>query len=129
MYADDSFFTLSGAGQVGLVLLSSLFAVVMLLLARALVRLPVALRLIGWLALLVAFISISPQGYYLYYRVIIDGLPAQWVLQPPLDAPELLRYLTFTGRTTLSAHSVGLLGWAMLAVAFLPTRHRTTTKS
>ena len=63
------------------------------------------------------FVWLSPQVYYQYYRLIFDGLPVQWVVGRP-ELGEAMRLLTFTGPANLSAHGQGVLGWAMLCVAF-----------
>ena len=118
MYEGDSFFTLSIGGQAGLAALSTVFAAVMVGLTWALARgSPIWLRVVIWAVLFTAFIWLSPQGYYTYYRLIIDGLPAQWVIGDLPRPGEVLAFLTFTGRANLSAHSTGVLGWLMLAAA------------
>jgi hypothetical protein len=118
MYRDDSFFTLSGGAQIGLALVSFLLVWVALQLVFSLTRgRPLWLRFILAALLFVAFVWLSPQVYYAYYRALIEGLPAQWVISAPNWDP--LHYLSFTGPRNLSAHGQGLLGWAMLALAVL----------
>lgn len=126
MYAGDSFFTLGPGGQTGLVILSLVMASISLGLTRLLTfHRNSVLRPFIWAVVYISFIWLSPQGYYTYYRLIIDGLPAQAVIRAPPRPGDLLAYLTFTGDATLSAHATGVLGWLMLAVAFLPGRRPT----
>lgn len=123
MYDGDSFFTLGVAGQIGLVFVSLAMAVVSLGVTRLMTfHRPLILRPFIWAVLFISFIWLSPQGYYTYYRLIFDGLPAQSVIKAPPRPEELLSFLTFSGDATLSAHSVGVLGWLMLGVALLPRR-------
>ncbi|MEM8658818.1 MAG: hypothetical protein AAGF22_12060, partial [Pseudomonadota bacterium] len=58
----------------------------------------------------------SPQIYYEYYRLVLDGLPAQWVIRLP-DPAWLLRLVTFQDRATLSDHGKGLLFWLLVLFA------------
>jgi len=122
-YEGDSFFTLSMAGQVGLlvlsVTLSLLWLVAVWVLARG--RAPIW-RLLLAVALFVSFVWASPQIYYQYYRLIIDGLPAQWVIGAPPNLGDLSQLLTFTAAPNLSHHAQGALGWSMLALAALRRR-------
>lgn len=119
MYQGDSFFTLTGWGQVGLAFLSVVLAVGMLSLclwlAKGRARVVIALVLF-WL-----FVWLSPQVYYAYYRIIIEGLPQQWVIGWP-RCGEAFGYLTFTGPGTLSAHGQGLLGWLMILLALFRSK-------
>jgi hypothetical protein len=125
MYDSDSFYTLTVWGQIGLVFVSVLFAILALGLTRMLVRYrPVIIRIPIWAVAFITFVWASPQGYYTYYRLIFDDLPAQSVIGPPPPPQELLALLTFSGPVTLSAHSVGVLGWFMLAVALWPQRRK-----
>ena len=127
MYEGDSFFTLGVAGQIGLLIVSLLMAAAALGVTRLMTfHRPLILRPFIWAVLFISFIWLSPQGYYTYYRLIFDGLPAQSVIQAPPRPEELLAFLTFTGDATLSAHSVGVLGWLMLVVAMLPRRKRAS---
>lgn len=128
VYAQDSFFTLTLTGQVGLAALSGLLAALWLWLTRRLARHQRRLvRLTVALALFWAFLWLSPQIYYTYYRLIIDGLPNQIVIGLPPGPGQMLRTLLFLQAPTLSSHSAGLLGWAMLAVAaIMPQRSELT---
>ena len=125
MYDGDSFYTLTFWGQIGLVCVSLLFAALALIMTRVMTwAKPIYLRVPIWVVLFITFVWASPQGYYTYYRMIFDGLPAQSVLGPLPPPQELIGLLTFTQEGSLAAHSVGLLGWAMLAVALWPQRRK-----
>ncbi|MEJ6393713.1 hypothetical protein V8J82_10625 [Gymnodinialimonas sp. 2305UL16-5] len=130
MYQSDSFFTLSGAGQIGLVAVSIAFALIVAGIVRFLARgRPWALRIAIWAALFFVFVWLSPQGYYAYYRLIFDDLPRQWVIQAPPRPAELAALLTFSVRASLSFHSQGVLGWALLLVALWPYRRKMPQRS
>jgi len=118
MYDGDSFFTLSDAGQTGLVILSGGLAVGMLALTWALARrrrLPV--RLLIWATLFAGFEWLAPQVYYIYYLTIIDGLPMQWVVGAFPDLREAAMTALFQSGASISAHSRGGLGLLMLGAA------------
>ena len=126
MYRQDSFFDLSQLGQIGLLCISTGLFFAMLLLARTLLRKrPVWLRIGGALFLFWLFVWASPQIYYQYYRLLIEGLPQQWVIWPPAQPTEALKLLFFQGPHNLSAHSQGLLGWCLLLTPFLTFPRRT----
>ncbi|WP_415921462.1 hypothetical protein [Tateyamaria sp. SN6-1] len=123
MYDGDSFFTLGVAGQIGLAIVSLGMAAATLGITRLMTfHRPWILRPFIWAVLFISFIWLSPQGYYTFYRLIFDDLPAQSVIKAPPRPEELVAFMTFTGDATLSAHSVGVLGWLMLVVAHLPRR-------
>ncbi|WP_299726302.1 hypothetical protein [uncultured Tateyamaria sp.] len=123
MYDGDSFFTLTLWGRIGLVALTAVFSLAALGITRVMTYFrPYILRVPIWFVLFITFVWASPQGYYTYYRLIFDGLPAQSVLGPMPPPDQILALLTFRAAPTLSAHGVGLLGWAMLIVALLPRR-------
>ncbi|WP_299043693.1 hypothetical protein [uncultured Tateyamaria sp.] len=125
MYNGDSFYTLTMWGQIGLACVSLLFAALALGFTRLLVlRRPLIMRVPVWIVAFITFVWASPQGYYTYYRMIFDGLPAQSVIKAPPPPQELVALLTFTGPATLSAHSTGVLGWLMFAVAIWPQRRK-----
>ena len=123
MYEGDSFFTLTLWGQIGLFAVSVTFALAALGITRMMTCYrPYILRVPIWVVLFITFVWASPQGYYTYYRLIFDGLPAQSVLGPLPPPEQIIALLTFRHSVTLSAPSTGLLGWAMLIVALLPRR-------
>ena len=125
MYSDDPFFTLSGPGQIGLVLLSLvLFVVVVYAMVRVGRLVPhsvaVLLAIVGFWA----FEWLSPQIYYFYFLTQFDGLPVQNVIQSPPSLAELFRIITFQYEFTLSAHGRALLGWALIIAALLTGKSR-----
>lgn len=123
MYHQDSFFDLSGWGRVGLVLLSLALLMLMVLFARYFLRnSPLWARFAGALVFFWLFVWLSPQIYYMYYRMIIPDLPLQWVIWPPRDLLKPLEMLLFIHQNTLSAHGQGILGWAVVLTAVLPAR-------
>lgn len=110
-YTGDSFFTLTMGERVGLILVTLLLSAAMLAVGRW-------LRGVIWaVALIWAFIWLSPQAYYLYYQWIFEGLPWQIVVKTPPSPLDLLRFLTFQAGDTLSAHGQGLLGWLLIGSA------------
>lgn len=123
MYNEDSFHTLSPAGQIGLLIVSLGFALGLVWVIRRLSRGRGRLvRFEIWSVVFYLFIWLSPQGYYAYYRMMFDGLPLQWVVGWPTSIWDAIGILTFTGPGTLSAHSLGALGWFALLVALWPQR-------
>lgn len=124
MYKHDSFFDLTSWGQVGLACISLTLFLMMLFLAHNLLwRVPILVRVLGALVLFYVFVWVSPQVYYLYYRMVIPDLPLQWVIWPPPEPTKALRMLVFQWRDNLSAHGQGLLGWGML-VTIWPRKWR-----
>ena len=123
-YAGDSFFTLTQGGQAGLVLLSAVLCVLMLWVTRHMTSgRPWWARLLFAVLAFMVFVWLSPQIYYTYYGFLFDDLPGQWVIKSkPSDAPWIAQLL-FSGHPTLANHGLGLLGWAMIAVALLPKRN------
>lgn len=118
LYAEDSFFTLSVSGRIGLVILSVLLAALILWLAwRWSAGKHILARAAIGLGLFIGFEWLSPQIYYAYYLVIFDGLPVQWVIGWPPGPASLVRLLSFTENANLSFHSRGVLGWALVLVA------------
>lgn len=125
MYDGDSFHTLTMWGQIGLAFVSLFLAAIALGFTWLLVqRRPLIIRVPVWIVAFITFVWASPQGYYTYYRMIFDGLPAQSVIKAPPPPQEILALLTFTGPFTMSAHSAGILGWLMFVVAVWPQRRK-----
>ena len=122
MYAQDSFFTLSVLGQIGLAVLSLCLAVGVLWAVVAFpggrARRAVFAAILFWL-----FVWLSPQIFYSYYRMIIPGLPVQSVIQYPPTPSHTLRLISFGGDTSLSAHSQGLLFWFAVFAALRKKKH------
>ena len=117
MYESDSFFTLTPLGQAGLLVLSlALFFATLYGAWRLASGKSLLLRLLIGMALFFVFTWASPQVYYQYYRMIIEGLPQQLVIKAPPSALEILKLLTFQAEANLSAHSKGALGWALMVL-------------
>lgn len=126
MFEQDSFFTLSGVGQLGLALLSCVFFLILLALNRKLARRrPLAVRIAVAALVFWAFVWLSPQVYYTYYLMIFDGLPVQVVIHQPPRLRTLAEILTFTHSHSLSSLGQTLLGWVLLISAFLPSPQRS----
>ena len=119
MYSGDSFFTLSPWGQVGLALLSGVLTIAMVWLTWRLARCRrLAWRLCLWSIGFVGFIWLSPQIYYFYYWVLIDGLPMQVVIAPLPEIERLLDVLLLR-KHTLSIHGQAALCLLMLLAALV----------
>ncbi len=121
-YGEDSFFTLGAGGRVGVVAISLiLFALCGCVVWFAGAGLGRVWRVLIALAVFWGFVWLSPQAYYMFYLMIFDGLPLQWVARlPGFDL--VARLLTFTDRATLSDHGKGVLGWVLIALALLRRR-------
>jgi hypothetical protein len=123
LYTQDSFFTLTYPGQVGLVMLSLSQAACFLWFAISIgKRTSRPGRILISIGLFALFVWLTPQVYYAYYSLVLKGLPLQWVLKSPPTPTDLGRLLTFTGSPNLSAHSKGALGWLLLIIPQLVTR-------
>ncbi|HUS54384.1 MAG TPA: hypothetical protein VMY41_10320 [Thermohalobaculum sp.] len=121
MYHEDSLFTLGVAEMAGLLALTAVMTLCLLKLARrAFRRGDIWRRLLWAVGLFWAFLWLSPQVYYLFYQLIVSGLPVQFVIDWPPGAETVLRRLTFTGPATLAAHGHGVLGWALVVMAVRP---------
>ncbi|MGR3503331.1 hypothetical protein [Pseudaestuariivita sp.] len=122
-YAEDSFFTLSLQGQVGLVLVAAVLAgLAVLIVWRGAARWPRVLSVALALIVFTLFVWLSPQVYYQYFRLIFDGLPQQVVVKAWPDVGHVWRLLTFAERPSLSHHGQGLLGWVLVLIAVLRRR-------
>ena len=117
MYRDDSFFTLGLLEAAGLLVVTALLALGVLALARRLRRAGPGRRLVAAAGLFWLFLWLSPQVYYAYYQLILDGLPVQIVIGWPPGAETVLRRLAFAGPATLAAHGQGVLGWVLVVGA------------
>ncbi|MEP1768225.1 MAG: hypothetical protein ABJJ53_16495 [Sulfitobacter sp.] len=122
MYQQDSFFDLTPWGQVGLAFISlTLFTLMVVVAHRLLWRAPFGVRVLGAFILFYVYVWVSPQVYYMYYRMVIPDLPLQWVIWPPPEPARALKMLMFQWRENLSAHGQGLLGWGILIAPWLKT--------
>lgn len=121
-YGEDSFFTLGWGGRIGVLAISVGLAGLCLWASYVFIaRLDRVWRVLVALAGFWAFVWLSPQVYYMFYLVIFDGLPLQWVGKVPSPA-RILGLMTFSDRPALSEHGQGALGWAMVAAALLRRR-------
>lgn len=121
MYDGDSFFTLDPAARTGLLTLSAVLAAFAIWGAWRIAGPPsrrVALAVAAWWA----FLWLSPQAYYQFYRAVIPDLPRQVVIGRPPGPSGLLRRLAFVEERSLSRHGQGLLGWAMIGAALASRR-------
>lgn len=123
MYAGNSFYSLSAAGQGGLVVVSTLLALAAVACVLALFRVSksLGLRMIAALSVFWVFLWLSPQIYYFYYQIILDDLPWQFVIGGPPNPTALIKLLLFSGPTTLADHAKGVLGWTLFILGPLAT--------
>ncbi|KNG94154.1 hypothetical protein [Pseudaestuariivita atlantica] len=127
IYEQDTFFHLTGLGQLGLVFVSLVLAGVTFSLALKLMRGGSLWVRVGVaLVVYVAFVWLSPQVYYQYFRILIEGLPSQIVLDPYPDIEAALRRLVFLDTPTISHHAQGFLGWGLIALAVGGRRRETS---
>ncbi len=126
MYREDSFFTLTIGGQIGLVALSLVLAVVFIYICWRTTRGKAAwLRLAIALFLFMLFIWLMPQVYYTYY-IFLLGVPWQVVIQPPPTPRDLIRILFFAENTNLSFHAQAVIGWVLIILGlFRPQLSKT----
>lgn len=117
MYSGDTFFHLTVPGQIGLALLSLVLACATLwCFAKVSSRFGPVVKLLLAIVFLWLFVWLSPQIYYLYYWMIFGYLPMQIVIQNPPGPSELFNIITFTGASSLSQHSKGVLFWLMVVI-------------
>lgn len=128
MYAEDTFFHLTPAARVGLVILSAALSAVSLLIHWRFCRyfksrlLRIFLALVGF----VLFVWLSPQVYYAYFRAVLDGLPPQIVVSSTPNMRLAIEHLTFRSEATISHHGQASLGWTLICVSLLsPTSRKT----
>lgn len=68
-------------------------------------------------SLFAVFYSVAPQLYYEYYRIIIPGLPDQWVVQSRFDPSRLITALSLPSTGRLAELAAGLVFWTVLIVS------------
>jgi len=123
-YPDDYLFNLTKVQIAGLILITSIMA---LLLFIACIK--SSYLLCKWvykyqsrwltvlscicLALLICAIALAivPQLHYFYYRMIIPDLPAQWVPVGDLSWDTLLRYFLLRADDNTTVHAKGITVW------------------
>jgi hypothetical protein len=117
MYSEDSFFTLSIPGQLGLVGLScGLAAITLFACWRMTKKHPPITRIFIGIVAFYAFVWLAPQIFYTYY-VFLLSVPWQNVIQTPPSPLSIIKVLSFSDNANLSYHSRGLLGWLTLIIA------------
>lgn len=126
MYREDSFFTLTTGGQIGLVALSLVSAAMFLYICWRTTRGKfIWLRLAIAVFLFMSFIWLMPQVYYTYY-VFLLGVPWQVIIQPPPTPVNLARILLFAENANLSFHAQAVIGWALIMLGlFRPKLDKT----
>lgn len=123
MYDGDTFFSLTMAGRFGLAFLAvGLAALTAAVFIKATSNMSWPVRLLLAPVFLWIFVWLSPQAFYLYYMALFDDLPLHNVVQSPPRPSEIMHLLSFTGKTDLSHHATGLLGWGLIVLAFLGER-------
>jgi hypothetical protein len=129
MYDGDSFFSLTMAARIGLLLLSfGLAALTAVAFIKITCRMAWPVRLLLAPGFLWIFVWLSPQVFYLYYMMLFDHLPLHNVVQPPPRPSQIMRLLSFAGKASLSHHAAGLLGWGLIVLAFLGERAVPSTR-
>ena len=114
MYEGDTFFHLTTQGRIGLIVLSiALSALMVWSYWKISSRFTLVVKLLLAFLFLWAFVWLSPQVYYQYYLLLIEGLPAQIVIQKPPSPATVLELASFTAQTSLSNHGKGILFWTL----------------
>lgn len=125
-YPSDSFWTLGWAGRAGVVAISgvgiaALFAVLTVK-TRVILRVKQQATNTAWvlidlalgLALFAVIYSVSPQVFYAFYRLIIPGLPQQWVIDGAFDVTRLAAIARIGAEGSLSDDLAGVTLWAIV---------------
>lgn len=143
LYEGDSLFTLAPAQIAGVLVISLVLILAFFWLATALlvpvfsrfggspagrlILVPLALALVWFLFALAH--TASPQIYYTYYRAILDGLPAQWVIKDWIDTEAVMMAARLPADGSLSIHLTGLVFWGVpvlvLTLAAMRSRPRS----
>jgi len=123
-YPNDYLFNLSTGQIVGLTLISGVLAILLflacvtastMLCQRLRHNAPRWLIILSCtvLALLLCALALAlvPQIHYLYYRLILPGLPAQWVPLGNLSLTRLTQYLLLPADSTTTVHANGATVW------------------
>lgn len=129
-YEGDSLFTLEPFEIAGVLAISTALILTFFWLSTALLvpvysrlggspagrvmLIPPALALV-WLLFALAHTA-SPQIYYTYYRAILDGLPAQWVIKGWIDFEAVMTAARLPADGSLSIHLTGLVFWSVLVL-------------
>ena len=67
-------------------------------------------------SLIAGAVWLSPQIYYSYYRLVLPGLPPQWVLSGWAAIETLLRQVRLSPDANLADQLVGLTFWSLLVM-------------
>ena len=131
-YTDDYLFNLEMLEIVGLVAMASMFAILLFLACTLLsYELTRCFRkhLSRWItivfcvavALLLCALALAvvPQMFYQYFRLIIPGLPLQWVPFGDLSLSTLQKYVLLSADCTTSEHATGVCVWISVCAAAL----------
>ncbi len=131
-YPGDSLFTLSVRQRVGLILITSTLALLLFIACVVMIYTVcqyfnkhvarwVTILCCTFLALLFCAIAIAlvPQLHYLYYRMIIPGLPAQIVPIGDLSLSKLWQYLVLPADANTSIHAKGVAVWVCVLASVL----------
>ena len=121
MYENDSFFTLTAFGRIGLVCLSAAMAIATVWLFLWISRgFSIPVRVMTAIVFLWLFTWLSPQIYYFYYMLLFDFLEFKIIPQLPPGPIEIFQLLTFTEDFNFSKHGKGVLGWILIFLAVKP---------
>ncbi|MEL6642198.1 MAG: hypothetical protein AAFP98_12975 [Pseudomonadota bacterium] len=125
-YPGDSFWTLGWGGRVGVLAISTIgITLIFLFLAwktRIILRMTRQATGMAWMIIDVVLglmffavvFSASPQVFYSFYRLIIPGLPQQWVIDGPINIERLGQIVTLAIDGHLADHLAGLAFWAIV---------------
>ena len=130
-YPGDSIHTLTPAGRLGLVVLSSLLVLLLLKLSRykshwlqqmlhvrpGVLASGLILDLLLTALLFAIALTVVPQLYYSYYHLLFD-LPRQWVIKP-VSLSRFGHLFRVSPESNLATHAVGLVGWWLLITVTL----------
>jgi len=133
----DSFVTLSLLTQIGLATVTIALVLILLMfnavvtrklqhrISNPVIALPV--NLICAFCLFVVFWGVSPQVFYLYYQLLFDSLPWQWVIRDwfPLKQTVLLLFPSYIHNTSSLAAGIALvvqLAQVIFIYRFQPAR-------
>ena len=119
MYAEDSLFTLSLPGQLGVVAIALLLSGSLIWVAWRFAPRAIWTSALMGLGLFWIYTWLSPQVFYQYFHLLFEDLPRQWVIWPPPGPDKIFELLTFSGRPSLSAHGHGVLGWVLIGLGLL----------
>lgn len=123
-YPEDYLFNLTNLQIVGLIVITIVMALLLFIASTAssyllckwagkyLARWQLILGCLS-LALLLCGIALAivPQLHYLYYRLIIPDLPAQWVPAGDLSLDMLSRYFLLRADDNTTTHAKGVTVW------------------